>query len=57
MGGVILETPEMLVDNAIGNRMPLLDPYLEQLGLPTEPSESISEGMAKASEEPRGERT
>jgi len=34
MGGVVLETPEMLADNAIGNRLALLEPYLEQLGLP-----------------------
>ncbi|MDR3640747.1 MAG: FliH/SctL family protein [Humidesulfovibrio sp.] len=48
-GGVVLETPEMLADNAIGNRLALLDPYLEQLSLP--------EDLSEASEERSGDRT
>ncbi|MGE4262977.1 MAG: FliH/SctL family protein [Desulfovibrio sp.] len=46
MGGVVLETPEMLADNAIGNRVALLEPYLDQLALP--------EDLAQAREEARG---
>jgi flagellar assembly protein FliH len=46
LGGVLLETPEMLADNAIGNRLALLEPYLEQLALP--------EDLAQAREEARG---
>jgi len=46
LGGVVLETPEMLADNAIGNRVALLEPYLEQLALP--------EDLAQAREEARG---
>lgn len=45
LGGVVLETHEMLADNALGNRVALLDPYLEQLGLP--------EDIAQAREEAR----
>lgn len=46
LGGVVLETPEMLADNAIGNRVALLDPYLEQLALP----EDMAEAAAPAPE-------
>lgn len=42
MGGVILETSEMLADNSVGNRVALLDPYLEQLGLPEDPAEAMA---------------
>jgi len=51
LGGVMLETPEMLADNAIGNRLALLEPYLEQLSLP-----ETMPGEAPASEEARGDR-
>lgn len=40
MGGVVLETPEMLADNALGNRVALLDPYLDQLALPEDMAEA-----------------
>jgi len=46
LGGVVLETPEMLADNAIGNRVALLEPYLDQLALP--------EDLAQAREEASG---
>jgi flagellar assembly protein FliH len=46
LGGVVLETNEMLADNAVGNRVALLTPYLEQLGLP--------EDLAQAQEDARG---
>ncbi|OIO04075.1 MAG: hypothetical protein AUJ49_03545 [Desulfovibrionaceae bacterium CG1_02_65_16] len=39
-GGVRLETPEMLADNALASRLALLEPYLDQLALPAEPAES-----------------
>jgi len=44
LGGVILETPEMLADNAIGNRVALLDPYLDQLALPEDMAEALAPG-------------
>lgn len=47
LGGVMLETPEMLADNALGNRVALLDPYLDQLSLP----EDLTEARARAAEE------
>lgn len=43
MGGVILETPEMLADNAIANRLALLEPFLEQLALPEDLAEARAE--------------
>jgi len=49
MGGVILETPEMLADNAIGNRVALLDPFLDQLALPEDLNEAREEGSAPQS--------
>lgn len=47
LGGVVLETPEMLADNALHNRVALLDPYLDQLALP--------EDLAQARAQARGE--
>lgn len=44
LGGVVLETAEMLADNAIESRVALLTPYLEQLGL----SEDLEQARAKA---------
>jgi flagellar assembly protein FliH len=44
MGGVVLETPEMLADNALGNRVALLDPYLDQLSLPEDLAQAREEG-------------
>lgn len=46
LGGVVLETREMLADNAIASRVGLLTPYLDQLGLP--------EDLAQAREEAGG---
>lgn len=43
LGGVVLETHEMLADNALGNRVALLDPYLEQLGLPEDLTQAREE--------------
>jgi len=33
-GGVLLETKEMLADNALSSRLALIEPYLDQLALP-----------------------
>jgi flagellar assembly protein FliH len=49
LGGVVLETREMLADNAIGNRVALLDPYLDQLALP----EDLEQARAEATPEPQ----
>jgi len=49
LGGVVLETAEMLADNALGNRVALLDPYLDQLGLPEDLSEAREESGAAQS--------
>jgi len=49
LGGVVLETREMLADNAIGNRVALLDPFLDQLALP----EDLEQARAEAAPEPQ----
>lgn len=49
LGGVVLETREMLADNAIGNRVALLDPFLDQLALP----EDLEQARAEATPEPQ----
>lgn len=51
LGGVMLETPEMLADNALGNRVALLEPYLEQLGLPETLEEAHAEIQAEAQDQ------
>lgn len=43
LGGVVLETPEMLADNAVESRLELLTPYLEQLGLPEDIKQARSQ--------------
>lgn len=47
LGGVILETREMLADNALGNRVALLEPYLEQLSLPEDIAQARAEGAGE----------
>ena len=51
LGGVMLETHEMLADNALGNRVALLEPYLEQLGLPESLEEARAETLEAAPEQ------
>lgn len=43
-GGVLLETPEMLADNALATRTALLDPYLDQLALPEDMHAAMERG-------------
>ena len=50
LGGVVLETREMLADNAIGNRVALLAPFLDQLALP----EDLEQARAEATPELSG---
>ncbi|MBI5520925.1 MAG: flagellar assembly protein FliH [Desulfovibrio sp.] len=47
LGGVLLETREMLADNALGNRVALLEPYLEQLSLPEDIAQARAEGAGE----------
>lgn len=49
LGGVVLETAEMLADNGLANRVALLDPYLEQLGLPEDLLQAREEGSGPQS--------
>jgi len=49
-GGVVLETAEMLADNAVESRRALLEPYLDQLGLP----EDIEQARAQTPEGAHG---
>lgn len=48
LGGVVLETAEMLADNAVGNRVALLEPYLEQLGLPEDIDQATDQVAGQA---------
>lgn len=48
-GGVVLETSDMLADNALNSRLALLAPYLDQLALP-EDMEQARAGGDKAGE-------
>lgn len=50
LGGVCLETREMLADNAVGNRLALLEPYLEQLSLPEDLAQARAEAAQRESE-------
>lgn len=51
-GGVVVETPEMLADNAVESRLAVLEPYLEQLGLP-EDLNAAENAAEDAENEPR----
>lgn len=50
LGGVCLETPEMLADNALSNRLALLEPYLEQLSLPEDLAQARAEAAQRDNE-------
>ncbi|SNR97221.1 flagellar assembly protein FliH [Humidesulfovibrio mexicanus] len=52
LGGVCLETQEMLADNDLGNRLALLEPYLEQLSLPEDLAQARAEAAQHESEAP-----
>ena len=49
-GGVVLETNDMLADNALASRLALLAPYLEQLNLPEDINLAAGEQGAEAVE-------
>jgi len=49
LGGVVLETPEMLADNALGNRVALLEPFLDQLALPEDLDQARGENSGDRS--------
>lgn len=48
LGGVVLETPEMLADNALHSRVALLEPYLDQLALPEDLAQARAEAAPQA---------
>jgi flagellar assembly protein FliH len=55
MGGVVLETPEMLADNAVESRLDILKPYLDQLGLPEDIDEARAPATSQAPAQEAGE--
>jgi flagellar assembly protein FliH len=47
-GGVVLETSDLLADNALASRLALMQPYLDQLALPEDLNQAREEGHSGA---------